>query len=60
MRNQEVVLRKLERLQAELKKISYLINRDERQEAQNELKKIQEDVSDIITLASKVQTNAFS
>lgn len=59
MRNQEVVLRKLERLEANLKKVSYLINRDERQEAQNELKRVQEDLSDITSLASKVEVNAF-
>jgi hypothetical protein len=60
MRNQEVVLRKLERLEADLKKISYLINRDERQEAQTELTKVRENLSDIVTLASKVQINDFS
>lgn len=59
MRNQEVVLRKLERLAANLKKVSYLINRDERQEAQNELKAVQEDLADIVSLASKVEVNAF-
>lgn len=59
MRNQEVVVRKLERLTANIRKVSYLINRDERQEAQEELKRIQEDLEDTISLASKVQTNAY-
>ncbi len=60
MRNQEVVLRKLERLEADLKKVNYFINRNERQEAQTELKRILENLSDITTLASKVQINDFS
>lgn len=60
MRNQEVVLRKLERLEADIKKVNYFINRNERQEAQNELKRILESLSDITTLASKVQINDFS
>jgi hypothetical protein len=60
MRNQEVVLRKLERLEADLKKINFHINRNERQEAQVELKKVLENLSDITTLASKVQINDFS
>lgn len=60
MRNQEVVLRKLERLAAELKKISYFVNRNERDNAQELLTKVQEDLSDIVTLASKVQVNDYA
>lgn len=60
MRNQEVVLRKLERLEAELRKVSYFINRDQKREAVGQVQVALELLADTTTLASKTQVNDFS
>lgn len=55
MRNQEVVLRKLERIQAELKNLEYLLSRNKREDSFSKVESIKEMVSGTYTLASKSQ-----
>ena len=50
MRNKEVIERKLERIQAELKQVDYSFKRSEPQAGFNYLKRINEAIEDIQTL----------
>lgn len=59
MRHQEVVLRKLERLEAEIRKVKYNINRDLKGDAIRQLDIVLEDLADITTLATKTKVNDF-
>jgi hypothetical protein len=53
MVNKEVVEIKLERLEAEIKKVGYLIHRNELKQGFDQVNKILEDLSNIRTLLNR-------